>query len=155
MGTRKKSRREMNKATNLEMFRLQMDFKATLARIMDIEGKLLAMCEPQTVFTEDGDMQIVMIQPNAGVVAAMKTVLDSCWKRMAKVLPDIKAQDVHDAVGGDVSDEEDLPLMDMIEFKRRLRMQIVSKQVNEKNTRKAAVKAAAKAAEENTPSFLK
>ena len=126
-------RRAMNIAVNRENFRDRLNFSTTLNKITEIEEQLMSMCRPQTVFTESGDMKVVLISPDTAVSATLKIVLDSQWKRMAKVLPDLKPVDMHAALEQEIEEEEELPMMDMVEFKKRLRLKLLSDSINKRH----------------------
>jgi len=122
-------RREFNKKINREEFRDKLNFTKTFNTIARIEDQLMAMCVPQVVFTPNGDMQMVLISPDTAVVATLKVVLDSNWKRMDKVMPNLKPIDQHALLGLEIEEDEDLPMMDMVEFKKRLRHKLFSDRV--------------------------
>ena len=128
-------RRQLNLHSAQEVMRSKISFTQTFDRILSIELDLLAMCRPQLVFDQVGNMTAVAASPDTGAVAALKTVLDSCYKRLNKVLPDLKSIDVVAALEQD----EDVTsrLLDPIEMRKRVLHAMLAK------------------AEEDTPSFLK
>lgn len=127
-------RRQLNLHSAQEVMRSKISFTQTFDRILVIELDLLAMCKPQLVFDQAGNMTVVPASPDTGAVAALKTVLDSCYKRLNKVLPDLKSIDVVAALEQD----EDVTsrLLDPIEMRKRVLHAMLAK------------------AEEETPSFL-
>ncbi len=66
-----------------------MDITLAIASIGRLEDEIEALAQPQ----RDVNAPNVVIEPivNTGRVAALKVVLDSKWKRVAKALPDLKA----------------------------------------------------------------
>lgn len=134
----KADRRALNVRINRENFRDRMNFTTTLNKITEIENQLMNMCMPQTVFTESGDMKVVLISPDTAVAGTLKIVLDSQWKRMAKVLPDLKPVDQHAMLDQEIEEEEELPMMDIVEFKKRLRIKLLSDNIKERNEKEEA-----------------
>jgi len=120
----------LNVKVNRENFRDRMNFTNIFNTICDIESRIMGMCKPQTIFTAAGDMEVVLVSPDTAVLAAFKVVLDSNWRKMAKVLPDLKPVDQHALLGQEIEEEEELPIMDLVEFKKRLRVKLLADKIN-------------------------
>lgn len=79
--TRQTLRADKNKEAAQDTYREKLSFAGTLNEICKIEGKLY---DHGTASPDDED--VILHDP-----AALKMVLDSKWRRMNKLLPDLKA----------------------------------------------------------------
>ena len=111
-------RRAVNLRTNLEVMRSRISFTVAFDRILEVEQKLMDFAKPTLVFDQAGGMTAMIVAPEATVVAALKVVLDSSWKKVHKQLPDLKPVDVIAALEED--ENVTSKLLNPIEMRRRV-----------------------------------
>ena len=111
-------RRAVNLRTNLEVMRARISFTIAFDRILAVEQQLLDFAKPTLVFDQAGGMTAMIVAPDATGVASLKVVLDSCWKKINKQLPDLKPVDVIAAL----EEDQDITsrLLNPIEMRRRV-----------------------------------
>lgn len=99
----------MNRQANHEAMREKISFSQSLNKIQEIEDKLMSFAEPEYVFDQEAQREIrVYKRPDPVVVASLKTVLDSCWRRIAKLLPDAKLITEEEANSKKMLDREEM-----------------------------------------------
>ncbi len=140
------TRRGLNLRSAQESMRARISFTQAFDRILAIEQQLLDLAKPQVVFDQAGDINVVPGNPEPSVVASLKVVLDSCWKKVNKQLPDLKPVDIVVALEED--QDVTAKLLSPVEMRRRVLHHLMEKAVQQE-----ADEAAAKEAEDG-PSFL-
>ena len=112
-------RKHMNRRVNHELYREKMSFTHTWKRILELEEQLVTMAKPGVAYDQQGNILVVPADPSGPAVAAIKTVLDSNWKKINKLLPDAKEEELTAAVIEAMDADAAGKLMDPIEFKSR------------------------------------
>ena len=113
-------RRQANKQINLDNLRDKLSFARALNMIEQCEAELMDMGKPQVLISEDtGEEYVVPGRTDAARVAALKTVMDSNWKKIAKLLPDAKVIDQIAQEAGRQLDSEEMKRKLMSYFARQ------------------------------------
>ena len=148
------TRREINKAANQLGMREKISFTKTLDRIMTIETELLEHARPKKVLQPDGSEIEVEANPVPAVIAALKTVLDSAYKRLNKILPDLKAVDANHQLELAIENDEEAPRMSMVELRQHIKHMLSGGGVDDIETPEPEEQPALPAPDE-LPDFLK
>ena len=92
-----------------DAMRGRIDFEVCMNTIEQCERDLLNMGRPMVVISEEtGEEYAVPGRTDAARVAALKTVMDSNWKKIAKLLPDAKLVEAKDQGPGRQLDSEEM-----------------------------------------------
>jgi hypothetical protein len=151
-----KVRLAKGKARTHEAMRAKLSFGGALRRIEECETKLAEMLMVRVIEDEEtGEKTYLQPRPDSAAVSALKVIMDSNWRKIGKLLPDLKATDI--TTNGESLNDPGAGqhLMDVVEIRKRLAYQLQRAGVTVIDGDSEEVQDTIIDDEEDIPSFLR
>ena len=143
------SRKTVNKQLRHDSMRAKISFTKTWTKLESLEDELHALTKPQKVI-QGGEMVEIIPNPPGSIIAALKTLIESNWKKIDRLLPPLKAIDSSAANELGIAGDEAPSMMSRIELRQHIKHMLSGVDTLEPEPRPALP-----APEPELPDFLK